>query len=111
MRVARLPPKSIVSPSFSARGGRTAVSFSQMLHPNPPVRRGRVGRRREPFIERTAFVRLHVAEGYPAQPLQIDDSCGRRANAGKQKALPAVEQQRLVSIDEELVEGNSGWRS
>src|SRR5262249_45312226 len=77
----------------------------------PSVRRGGVGRRSEPFVERTAFVRLHVAEGYPAQPLQIGDSCGGGANAGKQKALPAVEQQRLLSIDEELVEGDSGRRS
>src|SRR5262249_37672519 len=28
-----------------------------------------------------------------------------------QRALPAVEQQRRVSIDEELVEGDSGWWS
>src|SRR5215471_4902226 len=78
---------------------------------DPSVRRCRVGRRGKPFIERTTFVRLHVAERYPAQPSQVHDSCGGGADAGKQEALPAVEQQRLVGIDEELVKGDSGRRS
>src|SRR5262249_54028811 len=62
----------------------------------------------EPFVERSAFVRLDVAEGYPLEPLEIDDPCGCRRNRGKQKALPAMKQQRLVRIDQELVESDAG---
>ena len=59
----------------------------------------------EPLAERAALVGLDVAERDPAQPAQVGDPRRRQGDRGEQGALAAVEQERLVGVDQELVEG------
>ncbi len=89
---ARGPRRLIVEPDRAADG---------------PVGDG--GRRRgvEPFREGSALVGLDVAEGDPAQPAQVHDA-GRGGRDGRvEGALAAVEEQGLVRVDQELVEGEA----
>src|SRR5581483_1864957 len=74
------------------------------------VRRNRVGRGGKPFVERSALVRFDVAEGYPPKARESDYPRRRGRDGREQRALSAVKQHRLVSIDEELVEVDSGGR-
>src|SRR5262249_58649597 len=71
------------------------------------VVRGGGGRGKEPLAERAALVRLDVAEGDPAQPPRIHHARHRLGDGGKERALPAMEEERLRGIHEELVEGKA----
>jgi hypothetical protein len=51
-----------------------------------------------------------VAEGNPAQTLQIDNPRHGRGHGRKQRALTTVEQERLVRVDQELVKGQADAR-
>src|SRR5208282_3203702 len=92
---ARWPRRGVVKPYIAA---------------DSSMRRGRIRRRIEPFVERTAFVGFHVAERDPSQLLQIEQSRGGGRDRRKEKTLPAMKQHRLVCIDQELIEGDAGGR-
>ncbi|RNJ49157.1 hypothetical protein D1O30_05635 [Methylocystis hirsuta] len=70
----------------------------------------RLRRRGEPEIHRAAFIGFDMAEGNPAQPLDWHDRGQALRDARKQRTRPAMKQQRLVGVDEELVEGETGRR-
>lgn len=71
------------------------------------MRGSRLRRCRQPFIHRFAFVGLDVAERNPSQPVDRDNSAGRCRNRREQESLPAMEQKRLVGVDQKLVEGQA----
>ena len=56
------------------------------------------------LVHRTAFVGLHVPERDPAQTLERKDALDRLTHQREHRPGPGVEQQRLVVIDEELIE-------
>jgi hypothetical protein len=68
---------------------------------------GGLGSGGQPFVERAAFVGFDVAEGDPAQPPQVEEARHGLETGGKQRALAAVEEQRLPRVDQELVEGET----
>jgi hypothetical protein len=70
-----------------------------------PVRDLRVRGGAEELVHRAAFVCLQVSERDPAQPRQRHHPLDRLAYGGEQGPHPGVVQQRLVGVDEELVEG------
>ena len=59
---------------------------------------------RQPGVHRPALVGLDVTEADPAQRLDRDDLGDRLGDQREHRAVPGVEQQRLVTQDEELVE-------
>jgi hypothetical protein len=71
------------------------------------VRDGRLRRRGEPLAQRAALVGLDVAEGDPAQAAYLHHPGDSLGDGREQRPLAAVEEQRLLGIDEELVEGEA----
>ena len=61
----------------------------------------------QPFVHRTALVRFDVTERDPAQRLQGDDLCRCLGDERKHLTRAAMEQQRLVGVHDELVEGEA----
>lgn len=72
------------------------------------VRRLGVGRGGEPLVERAAFVALDMGAGRPAQLRERDHGLHRLDDQREEAALAVVEEQRLVGVDQELVEGEAG---
>src|SRR4029077_18404803 len=121
----RRPPRSRTSSLPRTRGGRGDWSLSQIAQPMVPwatvlaraaVRAaargargggGAGGRGAEPLREGAALVGLDVAEGDPAQPSQVHDAGGGPRHRRVERALAAVEEQRLLRVDQELVEGEA----
>ena len=75
-----------------------------------PVRHLGLRRDRQPVVHRAALVGLVMAKGDPAQPLGRNEAAHGRADDRKHSAETGVEQQRFVSEDKELVEGEAGRR-
>ena len=71
------------------------------------MRGDRLGREREPFVHRAAFIGLDVTESDPAQPLRVDDFGNRGGHRREQWSLAGVKEQGLIGIDEKLVESES----
>ena len=61
----------------------------------------------EPLAEGATLVGLDVAEGDPAQPAQVHDPGGGLGDGREQGPLAAVEEQGLVGVHQELIEGES----
>ena len=78
--------------------------------PDAAVRRRRPRRRGEPRVHRAGLVRLDVAERDPPQPPEIENPGRRRGNGWKERSLAAVKEQRLLGVDQELVEGEARRR-
>ena len=72
--------------------------------PRVPTTTSALGRGPEPLVERPGLVRLPVPEADPAQPLMSHDPGQRLGNRAEDLTQAGVEQQGLVSDDEELVE-------
>lgn len=64
----------------------------------------RVGGRGQQQIHRAALVGLHMAEGEPSQLLQRNDSVDGLRDRGEQLAMAAVEKERFIAGEQELVE-------
>ena len=101
----RLAPSSMTSPSAKGRGGRSAISLIETMQPSPPWATCGVRRGGQELVHGAALVGLDVTERDPAQPLDRHDPLDGFADAGKHRAVAGVEQQRLVVVDQELVEG------
>src|SRR4029079_1157934 len=67
----------------------------------------RVRRSSEELVHRAALVGLEVAEHDPAQPLDGRDGRDRLGDEREHPARTGVVEQRLVGVDEELVESES----
>jgi hypothetical protein len=65
----------------------------------------------EPLIHRATLVGLDVAEGDPPQTIHGHDALHGFEHKREHRPRPGVKQQRLVGVDEELVEGKPGWGS
>ena len=64
----------------------------------------RVGRDGEPFVQRAALVHFEVTPANPAQRGRIDQAGHRLAHLREHPPHAGVEQQRLLVLDEEVVE-------
>jgi hypothetical protein len=73
---------------------------------------GDFGARRDckPLVHRPALIRLDVPESDPADLVEGDDACRRLGDEREHLARPAMKQQRLVRLDDELVEREAGGR-
>ena len=100
----------MVSPSAECAGRRSAKSLSDTKQPVCPCAACRLGRDREPLVQRAALVRLEVAEGDPAQPFRRNDAAHAIAVEREHLAQAGVEHQRLVSEHEKLIEDKAGRR-
>ena len=69
-----------------------------------PAQRLGAWRRRQPFVERAAFVGLEVREADVAQPLDRQHAADGLAHEREQPPRPGVEEQRRVVDDQVLVE-------
>ena len=58
----------------------------------------------EEFVHRTAFVGLHVSKGDPAESLERNDAGNRLGNQREQAPRTSMKEERIVSIDEKLIE-------
>src|SRR3546814_10649480 len=74
------------------------------------MRHLRIGTGGEPGVHRAALIRFHMAEADPAQPLDRHDPRDRRGHRIEHAPGAAVEQQRLLRLHQELVEGEAGGR-
>ena len=83
------------------------MSVSQMLQPTWPCAGVALGAAASHWLSAPDFVGLDMAAGRPAQPVERHHALHRIGDQRKQRALAVVEQQRLVGIDQELVEGES----
>jgi hypothetical protein len=63
----------------------------------------------EEFVHRATLIGFHMSEGDPAQPLDGNDAGDRLRNQGKHAPGAGMEEQRLVGIDEELIERKAAW--
>ena len=68
----------------------------------------RLRRGSEPRLECAALVGLDMAETDPAQPCQVEDASRRRRDRWEQSGLSAVKEERLLGVDQKLIEGESG---
>src|SRR5688572_3752273 len=71
---------------------------------NLATRRLSAWRCREPFVERAAFVHLEVAPANPPERSRIDDPCNGVAYIRKHSPHARVKEQRLIVLDEKMVE-------
>jgi hypothetical protein len=62
------------------------------------------------FVHRAALVGFHVPEGNPAQPLERDDARDRLRYERKHVAQTGMEKERLVRVDQKLVEREAARR-
>src|SRR3989304_4644015 len=53
----------------------------------------------EPLVERTAFIRLKMAEANPAYLRRLDDSCHSLAHLWEHSLVARVEYERLIVLD------------
>lgn len=76
--------------------------------PEAAVGHLRVGSDRQELVHRAALVGLDVTERNPPQPLHRHDPFDGLAHGREHRAVPRVEQERLVVVEQELVEGEAG---
>ena len=67
----------------------------------------RAGGGGQPLAEGAALVGLDVTEGDPAQPADVQDTGHCLGDGREQRTLAAVEEQRLLRVHQELVEGEA----
>src|ERR1035441_7486742 len=66
------------------------------------------GGRSQEEVHGSAFVRLHMPEGDPPQGLDGENGRDRLTHFAKHVPRSRVEQERLLRLDQELVEGEPG---
>src|SRR5580704_5837484 len=64
----------------------------------------------EEFVHRTAFVGFHVSKGDPAESLKRNDTGNRLRHEGEHASRASVKEERIVSIDEKLIEREAARR-
>jgi hypothetical protein len=58
----------------------------------------------EEFVHRTAFVGFQVSKGDPAESLERNDTGNRLRHQREHASRASVKEERIVSIDEKLIE-------
>jgi hypothetical protein len=100
-----LPPRSTTSSFFSARA-RLAMSVTQMLMPTWPCLGVRLGAAASHSLiapDSSASTWLHVVQRSLSSGITLSPPRDQREH----RAMAVVEQQRLVGVDQELVEGEA----
>jgi hypothetical protein len=64
----------------------------------------------EEFIHCTTLVGLHVSKGDPAESLERNNTGNRLRHEGEHASRASVKEERIVSIDEKLIERESARR-
>ena len=100
------PPMSSGRSSSATTGGRSARSLSDTMQPSALNNLG-WRRRRQPQVHGAALVGLDVAEADPPQALDVEDLARPPGDQREHLARTGVEQERLVGVDQVLVEGEA----
>ena len=71
----------------------------------------RAWRGSEEFVHRAAFVGLHMSKGDPAKPFKRNDTGNRLRHEREHASRAGVKDERLVGVDEKLIEREASRRS